>query len=315
MSKKKELEIVRHTTMNHLEIFLLEMILRQPHGHEDLEIGILLEGSLHLFLETELYTLKKGDIYILNRYQIHSFSQTKERNKILAFQLGGDFYRQLNPALAYIQFENTIIHSGLLHNQIYEKLLSCAFCYFNQEAYYELRCGSWMLEILYDILTGTHSRIASEKESLLARSNSLRLTRITDYISSHYTENICLQDIADMESITVFHLSHFIKKMLGISFQEYLNNVRFEHALQLVRHSDFSILDICLESGFSSSRYLNQMFEKKLGCTVKEYRKQEVKPVAFIPSLPANNVQRRYDLIQGKELLAGIIRPAGFPGS
>ena len=59
MNKKKELEIVRHTTMNHLEIFLLEMVLRQPHGHEDLEIGILLEGSVYLFLETELYTLNK----------------------------------------------------------------------------------------------------------------------------------------------------------------------------------------------------------------------------------------------------------------
>lgn len=166
MNKKKELEIVRHTTMNHLEIFLLEMILRQPHGHEDLEIGVLLEGSVYLFLETDLYTLNKGDIYILNRYQIHSFSQTEERNKILAFQLSSDFYRQLNPALAYIQFENTIIHSGFLHNQIHDKLLSCALCYFNQESYYELHCGSQMLDVLYDILSGTHSRIASEKEAL-----------------------------------------------------------------------------------------------------------------------------------------------------
>ena len=45
--------------------------------------------------------------------------------------LSSDFYRQLNHALAYIQFENTIIHSGLLHNQIHEKLLSCALFYFN----------------------------------------------------------------------------------------------------------------------------------------------------------------------------------------
>ena len=307
MNKKKELEIVRHTTMNHLEIFLLEMVLRQPHGHEDLEIGILLEGSVYLFLETELYTLNKGDIYILNRYQIHSFSQTDERNKILAFQLSSDFYRQLNHALAYIQFENTIIHSGLLHNQIHEKLLSCALFYFNQEAYYELRCGSLMLEVLYDILSGTHSRIVSEKESLLAKSNSLRLTRITDYISSHYAENICLQDIADMEGITIYHLSHFIKKMLGISFQEYLNNVRFEHALQLVRHSDFNILDVCLETGFSSSRYLNQMFEKKLGCTVKEYRKRDVKPIVFVLSLPADNVQKRYDIAHARYMLYSLL--------
>lgn len=308
MSKKNELEIVRHTAMNHLEIFLLEMILRQPHGHEDLEIGILMEGSVCLFLETKPYLLKKGDIYIINRHQIHSFAQTEEKNKILAFQLGSDFYRQLNPALAYLQFENTIIHSGVLHSRLHEKLFSCALCYFNQDSYYELRCGSWMLEILYDILSGTHSRITSEKESLLAQNNSLRLTRITDYISSNYRENITLQDMADKEGITVYHLSHFIKKMLGISFQEYLNNVRFEHALQLVRHSDFNILDICLETGFSSSRYLNRMFEKRLGCTVREYRKQEVKPMVLTPSLPTDNVQRRFDIMKANEFLHSILR-------
>ncbi|HBA50752.1 MAG TPA: hypothetical protein DCZ91_23735 [Lachnospiraceae bacterium] len=105
----------------------------------------------------------------------------------------------------------------------------------------------------------------------------------------------------------MYHLSHFIKKMLGISFQEYLNNVRFEHALQLVRHSDFNILDVCLETGFSSSRYLNQMFEKKLGCTVKEYRKRDVKPIVFVPSLPADNVQKRYDIAHAKDMLYSLL--------
>lgn len=303
MSEKKELEIVQHTNMNYLEIFLLEMIQRQPHGHGDVEIGILLEGSLHLFLEKELYTLKKGDIYLLSCYQVHSFSRTEEANKILAFQLDSDFYRRLEPSLGRIQFESTIIRSGSLYGRLCEKLLSCAFCYFGQQGHYELRCGALMLDILFDILTGTRCRNVSEKESMAAKSNSLRLNRITDYIGIHYAERISLKELADLEGITDFHLSHFIRNMLGISFQEYLNNVRFEHALQLIDRHDFNILDICLETGFSSSRYLNQMFVKKLGCTVKEYRKQVKKPVVSTPSLPADNVQRRYGVEQSRQEL------------
>ena len=294
MGTKKELEIVQHTTMNYLEIFLLEMFSRQPHGHEDLEIGILLEGTLRLYLETDMYTLQKGDIYIINRYQVHSFSRTPDKNRILAFQLDSDFYRRLNPTLGYVQFENTIIHSGLLHRHLYEKLLSCAGCYFARQPHYELRCSALMLEVLFALLTGTHCHTTSEKEYTLAQSNSVRLNRITDYIGSHYAERISLEELAAMENITAFHVSHFIKKMLGISFQEYLNNVRFEHALRLVNQTDFSILDICLETGFSSSRYLNQMFVKKLGCTVKEYRRSGEKPLIAAPSLPADNLQRRY---------------------
>lgn len=308
MREKKELEIVQHTTMTYLEILLLEMIQRQPHGHEDLEIGILLTGTLRLFLDQEIHILQKGDIYILNRYQIHSFSQTDEPNQILAFQLDSDFYRRLDPALGLIQFENAIIHSGSLHDQLSDKLLSCALCYFNQQEHYQLRCGSLMLEILHSILLGTRCHTTSEKESMMARSNSLRLNRITDYIGLHYAQRLSLKDLAELEGITEFHLSHFIRKMLGISFQEYLNNVRFEHALQLVRQTDFNILDICLETGFSSSRYLNRMFEKRLGFTVREYRKLTVKPMITAPSLPVGNEQRRFDTMRAREILLTVSR-------
>ena len=41
--EKKEMEIVRHTTMNHLEVFIVEMTSRGPHGHDDFELGMILE--------------------------------------------------------------------------------------------------------------------------------------------------------------------------------------------------------------------------------------------------------------------------------
>ena len=53
--EKKEMEIVRHTTMNHLEVFIVEMTSRGPHGHDDFELGMILEGTMTLFLEQEQY--------------------------------------------------------------------------------------------------------------------------------------------------------------------------------------------------------------------------------------------------------------------
>ena len=44
--EKKEMEIVRHTTMNHLEVFIVEMTSRGPHGHDDFELGKILEGTV-----------------------------------------------------------------------------------------------------------------------------------------------------------------------------------------------------------------------------------------------------------------------------
>ncbi len=116
--------------------------------------------------------------------------------------------------------------------------------------------------------------------------------------AEHSSEKISLQDIADLEHITTYHASHFITKILGISFQDYLNNVRFEHALELIQNSDLSILDICMETGFSSSRYLNKLFEEKMGCTAREYLKTSKKPHLIDTVLPTDNIQKRYSFEQ-----------------
>lgn len=112
-----------------------------------------------------------------------------------------------------------------------------------------------------------------------------------------------LKDIAEMEHISPCHASHFIRNMFGISFQEYLNSIRFDHALRLFSQTDLNILDICMESGFSSSRYLNQMLEKNFGCSAKEYKKRTQKPVLKEKALPVSNVQKRYSFEQSAFLL------------
>jgi hypothetical protein len=38
--------------MNYLEVFLVEIISRNPHGYKELEIGLILGGKVELILET-----------------------------------------------------------------------------------------------------------------------------------------------------------------------------------------------------------------------------------------------------------------------
>lgn len=308
MARNREFEIVKHTKMNLLEIFFVEMTARSPHGHDDLEIGILLEGNLTLFIEQEHHVLRTGDIYIINRYQVHSFANpaartATKRNRILAFQVHTDLYRKINPQLMYLHLENNIIRSGSLYQNLKSTLLSCASCYFSSAPFRELKCSSLLFEALHQILTSAQCTISSEQASASAQNATLRLNRITDYLAQHYAEHISLADIADLEQITPCHASHFIKQTIGISFQDYLNQIRFEHALQLMDTTDLTILDICLETGFSSSRYLQRAFEKNLGCTPKEYRKAEKKPRLIGPALPTDNVQRRFSFEQSAALL------------
>ncbi len=303
MRNNNEIEIVHHNTMNQLELFLVEMVSRGPHGHDDLEIGMILEGSVNLFMEQDTYLLQAGDIYIINRFQIHSFLRTQDKNQILAFQIHPDFYRHINPSLGFLRLENNIIHSGSLHKELTQRLQSCADFYFQGTLEAQIHCSSQLLSALALLLEHSFYSISSEQESTSVRNNTMRLNHIMDYISAHYMERISLEEIAGLEHITSYHASHFMKNMLGISFQEYLNQVRFQHALQLFENTSLTAMDVCLEVGFSSTRYLNQMFIKNFHCSYKEYQKAAKKPRLSDAALATENVQHRYSFAQSRMLL------------
>lgn len=260
-----------------------------------------------LFLDQEQHLLHCGDIYLINRCQVHSFISQPKPCLILAFQVHTDLYRRIRPDLAFLQVESSIFCSGVLHHRLKTLLFSCAKFYFSQESYRELKCSSLLLDAFSHILNGARCTLSGEKASNAAQNNILRLNRITDYILGHFSENISLSDLANLEHISPCHLSHFMKQMIGITVFEYISQVRFEHALQLINTTNLSILDICMETGFSSSRYLNQMFEKHMGCSAKEYRQAEEKPRLLGPALPGDHIQKRYSFEQSAFLFGKII--------
>ncbi len=294
MELQKEVEIVQHTKMNSMELFLIEVMYRNPHGHNDLEIGMILEGSVTLFLEQTSILLQTGDIYVINRHQVHSLS-SKGKNLILAAQIRTEFYRQVDYALEYLRFEDFIIREGAVHQTLQKLFYQCAVSYFQDTPFHALKSSGLMLELLYQLSSNLRCHIASEKESVSAYRNTMRLNRIIDYINQHYTERISLQELADMEHVTDYHISHFIQNMMGMSFQEYLSLLRFRHALMLIEKTDLKLLDICMESGFSSTRYMNQMFEKQLHCSAKDYKKARNKPVISNLPVSADTIQKRYN--------------------
>lgn len=303
MRQNNEYEIVRHTAMDSVELFLVELVSRNPHGHSDLEIGMLLKGSLELILENRRLLLKENDIYVINRYQIHAFQHTRERNLVLAFQISSRFYGALNSQLKRMQFPTLVGGEAPLHPPLARALKDCAAAYFGQAPYFELTCAALLLEALHTLTGSGEVHILSEKEQDAVRNSSLRLNRITDYIAEHYTERISLVDLAALEHITPQHLSHFIRQRMGVSFQDYLNNLRFEHAYQLLTQTSLNILEICMESGFSSSRYLNQMCERHLGCTASEFRRRGEKAPLPPPVLPTDNLQKRLSLADARRTL------------
>lgn len=69
-------------------------------------------------------------------------------------------------------------------------------------------------------------------------------------------------------------LSRVFSGTFHTNFNRYLNEARLDYACSLLLHSDHTILDICIRTGFDSQRTFNRVFQERYHMSPREYRKQ-----------------------------------------
>ncbi|MBQ8599752.1 MAG: helix-turn-helix transcriptional regulator [Oscillospiraceae bacterium] len=73
-----------------------------------------------------------------------------------------------------------------------------------------------------------------------------------------------------------FYLSRKFREISGMSFRDYLRYRKLALALKELRDTDYSILDIALNYGFSSHEAFTRAFKEAYGTTPSEYRRHPV---------------------------------------
>ena len=94
------------------------------------------------------------------------------------------------------------------------------------------------------------------------------------YVRYHFREPLNLEEMAKMYHVTTAHFCKYFKKHTGSTFKEYIVALRLDYAIRLIKTSDKTITEICLESGFSSPSYFTKAFFKRFGKTPSQIRNQ-----------------------------------------
>ena len=275
-----EYELITHQNINHMNLFMVQLKYRTPHYHNDMEIGLIVKGKLRLYKAGTNHFYKTGDIYLLNPRETHELFSEGTELIVLSMQLSYKLFTPHYPMMKSLQFDASNLNSRLpipIRQYIEAMLLAIARSYFTQPYLYEFECIALLNELMSCLLKNIPHGVPtpSQQASLSQRQN--RIKKIMDYVEENYQRKLLLQEIADRENLSLTYLSHFIKEMLGVTFQAYLNNVRLVNAAYQIEHTDHNLLDICLDNGFSDIRYLNKLFKKHYNCTPKDYRKTAIK--------------------------------------
>lgn len=95
-----------------------------------------------------------------------------------------------------------------------------------------------------------------------------------NFIYSHLNTRITVQVLSEYTGLSASYLSRLFKKELGISISDYILEKKVEKSENLLKYSDYSLIDIANYLAFSSQSHFIQTFKKAVGITPNKYRNQ-----------------------------------------
>lgn len=116
-------------------------------------------------------------------------------------------------------------------------------------------------------------------ESLYAHTLPQRLSptlkKITRYVQKNYAQDLSLMQLSFQTGLTESYICTLFKKEMGITFLDYVNELRLYQAMRaLVESPRLPVRDVAAMVGYGSERQLFRLFNARLGMTPQQFRDQ-----------------------------------------
>ena len=248
------------------------------HWHNALEIIMPVENHYDVDASDQSYHLLPGEILIIPSGEMHAL-YAPETGKRFIFQFDVSGISQMKGYTSIQSLMTSCLHITKLsfpqiYGDIYQILIQIRNEYFSSNEFRELAIYSHLINLFVsigrnhindmDLFPNTKSH---KQQEYLQKFND-----VLDYIDSHYTEELTLDDIADFSGFSKYHFTRLFKQYTDSTFYDYLSFRRIKSAEELLAKPELSITEIALQSGFSSISTFNRIFKQKKGCTPSEYR-------------------------------------------
>lgn len=242
------------------------------HYHQDPELFYLLSGHFEVKIDDAVYQMKKGDILLINANKRHTLAA---KGELLMARFEIDFHllaEQLG-SMQLLFWCNSVIDKNEAFQELRILLDKIIDRYFEQENKDALRMNALYYETLYVLAGNFLVKSDDIRLNVEDSQDRVRIRQIQNYIQANYQSQISLNDLADRLFLSNAYLSKYIKKHLGLTFMEYLNNVRLFHAVDELLYSKKNITHIAMDNGFPTSAAFTKAFRDVHGESPSEYRK------------------------------------------
>lgn len=245
------------------------------HWHNSIEILYILSGELEIWVEGQSALYKADSIALINSRLIHATKCTSEIETLL-IQIPYPFLKKYVPEISSIYFDFDYFTEDKQKTkqiQTIKGILHKMLCLTREHP-----AGEQLLfhTLLFQLLTILYEDF--KKEQLMAdykkHGKSLsRLEPVLEYTNKNYKEPLTLQDAASVISLQTEYFCRFFKKNMGITYLQYLNEIRLSHIYTDLLTTDKPLSLLLEQHGFLNYKLFRRMFYEKFGSTPGTIRK------------------------------------------
>ena len=99
------------------------------------------------------------------------------------------------------------------------------------------------------------------------------LRRVQEYVDAHLSDNLNLQSLADTAGLSLHHFARAFKRSTAVTPHTYLLKRRIDRARELLTHSDRSLAEIALVTGFADQSHFARRFLEIVGVRPGQFRR------------------------------------------
>ncbi|MBD2260419.1 AraC family transcriptional regulator [Pseudanabaena sp. FACHB-2040] len=249
------------------------------HTHEGYAIGVIESGVEAFAYRGSAYQAPAGSLVVIHPGEVHTGH---------AGTPGGWVYRMVYPQAALVQQVaqelslRTAAEPFFPQPVIQDPPLAAQFCRLHQvleqsPCQLERESGFWWMVAR---LIQRHGEMRSLPTPPLA--NSKVVNQLQIYLQERYSENIALEDLAQLADLPPLKLLRVFRRVTGLPPHAYLIQVRVNQAKRRLAKGQ-PIVEVAMETGFADQSHLNRHFKRLVGVTPGQYARGSTELIRLRP--------------------------------
>lgn len=255
------------------------------HWHDELEAGIITEGTAVIAAGSEKYHLSKGEGFFINSGIFHAgwpldtaackLHSIVFHPKLVGSSVDSIFWQKyllpilsnktlsilpLNPSHKWMADALTVIE---------ESWKTCS----SEQSGYEFHIRSLLSQLIFILNENCDTFELTSSQKKLREET--RIKEMLKFIHLHFGEEISTSQIAGSASVSNSECLRCFNNVIGITPIQYLKQYRIQKAAEMLHSTDMKIADIAQKCGFQEMSYFSKTFRQIKGIPPSQFRMKQ----------------------------------------